>query len=264
MTPQYDAAFADILSGITYWRMWGRLGWQETKRRYRRTVLGPFWTTFSLGIFIMTLGVLWAQLWKQDPKTYIPFLTSGMLAWALVSTIINEGCATFTSAESLIKTLVFPYTVLSCAVVWRNLIVLFHNLLIYVVVVAYAGVTVSESSLLILPGLVLVSVNGASMATLLGLVCSRFRDIQQIIGSLLQVSMFVTPIFWSPEQLGPRGTVFVDFNILYHFVEIIRAPMLGHVPSVWTYEVVAYCTLAGWTTTLMLYSRFRRRMPYWL
>ena len=39
---QYDLAIRDLVSGVLNWRMWGRLGWQETKRRYRRTVIGPF------------------------------------------------------------------------------------------------------------------------------------------------------------------------------------------------------------------------------
>lgn len=264
MTPQYDVAIADIVSGLGNWSMWGRLGWQETKRRYRRTVLGPFWTTFSLGIFIVTLGILWAQLWKQDPKSYLPFLTSGMLAWALVSSIITEGCATFTSAEGVIKALSFSYTFLSCAVVWRNLIVLFHNSLIFLLVLAYSGVAISWNTILILPGLLLISVNGVWVATLLGVLCARFRDIQQIISSILQVSMFVTPIFWSPDQLGARFTRVIDYNVLFHFVEIIRSPMLGKSPASWTYVVVACCTVLGWIATFLIYSRFRRRIPYWL
>lgn len=227
MIPQYDIAADDIISGIRNWRMWGRLGWQETKRRYRRTIIGSFWTTLSLSIFIFTLGIVWAQLWKQDPKVYLPFLTAGMLAWWLVSTIITEGCSVFISAEALIKSMPFSYTVLACAVVWRNLIVFFHHLAIFVGVMVYAGVPVTLNTMLILPGLCLVSFNGIWVAILLGLMCSRFRDIQQIVASVLQISMFVTPIFWEPKQLGDRFARFVDFNPLYHYVDIVRSPLLG-------------------------------------
>lgn len=264
MISQYDVALADIACGLRNYPIWGRLGWQETKRRYRRTVLGPFWTTFSLGIFIVTLGIVWSQLWKQDPKIYLPFLTSGMLAWALISSIITEGCSTFTAAEGVIKTLSFSYTFLSCAVVWRNFIVLFHNSLIFLLVFVYASLSVSWNTMLIIPGLLLISVNGVWVAILLGVLCARFRDIQQIISSILQVSMFVTPIFWSPDQLGARFAGIIDYNVLFHFVEVIRSPMLGKSPALWTYVVVACCTVIGWIGTFLLYSRFRRRIPYWL
>jgi len=264
MTPQYDLAFRDIVGGLLNWRMWGRLGWQETKRRYRRTLIGPFWTTLSLGIFIFALGIVWAQLWKQNPKTYLPFLASGMLAWVLVSSVITEGCVVFTSGENLIKSLRVSYTTLTCAIVWRNLIVLMHNCIIFIAVMIYASVPVTWNSLLIVPGLLLIAINGIWVIILLGLLCSRFRDVQQVTTSILQVAMFVTPIFWAPQQLGARFSKLVDFNVLFHFVDVLRAPLLGRAPSPWTYAMVLACTIMGWALTVMIYSRFRRRLAYWL
>lgn len=98
MTPQYGPVFADIKEGFQNWKVWGRLGWRETRLRYQRTVIGPFWTTLSLGIFVGVMGVIWAQLWKMDTKTYMPFLTSGLITWFLFSVMVTEGCATFISS----------------------------------------------------------------------------------------------------------------------------------------------------------------------
>jgi len=67
---QYDVALADFVEGLTNWRMWGRLGWLDIKRRYRRTVIGPFSTTLSLGIFMFALGIVWANLWHQNLRVY--------------------------------------------------------------------------------------------------------------------------------------------------------------------------------------------------
>lgn len=264
MTPQYSVAISDVVQGMLRWRMWGRLGWQENKRRYRRTVIGPFWTSLSLGVFVVTLGIVWSQLWKQDPKVYLPFLASGMVVWALVGTVITEGCMTFVAAENLIKSLRINYTVLACAVVWRNMGVLVHNIVIFVLVALYGGVSLNWHTLLAIPGLFLVAVNGVWICLLLGLLCSRFRDTQQVITTVLQVAMFVTPIFWSADQLGMRFKGVVDFNLLYHLVDVVRAPLLGRAPSTWTYLFVLLAALIGWTLTLMVFSRFRRRIPYWL
>jgi ABC-type polysaccharide/polyol phosphate export permease len=264
MTPQYGPAIADVRSGLLAWRMWGRLGWAETKRRYRRTTIGPFWTTLSLAVFVIVLGVVWSRLWNQDPKTYMPYLTSGMVTWMLFSAITSEGSAVFINSEVLLKQLRIPYTLLACTVVWRNIIVFCHNLLIYVVVCIYAGISPTWATLLVIPGLLLFCLNGVWIALLLALLCARFRDIQQIITSLLQVSMFVTPIFWSPEQLHGRMIEFVDYNILYHYVEIVRAPLLGRIPGPWTWFMVAAAAVAGWAFTFYLFSMFRRRIPYWL
>ena len=77
MKPQYETAWNDIASGFTQWEVWSRLGWQEVKRRYRRTVLGPFWATLSIGMFIGGMAWIWAPLFKTDVSSYLPFLSAG-------------------------------------------------------------------------------------------------------------------------------------------------------------------------------------------
>ncbi|MDR4493601.1 MAG: ABC transporter permease [Nitrospirales bacterium] len=264
MQPQYGPALVDMIEGTLSWRMWGRLGWLDIKRRYRRTMIGPFWTTLSLGIFILTLGIMWAHLWKQDPKMYLPFLCSGFLVWVMVSTTLIEGCAVFFSAEGLIKQLRFPYSMLVWSVVWRNVIVFFHNLIIFLLVGLYAGVPVNAATLLVFPGLVLLILNSLWMVVVLGLVCSRFRDIQQVMSSILQLAMFVTPIFWTADQLGKRFISFIEYNFLFHVVDIVRSPLLGKSPALWSWLYVGGVTLVGWIVAVVIFSRFRRRISYWI
>lgn len=264
MTQHYAEAIHDIIQGVISYPMWGRLGWQDIRRRYRRTIIGPFWTTLSLAIFIVMLGIVWANLWKLDPKAYLPFLSSGMLAWVFFSALITEGCTTFIAVESLIKQLRISYTLLVCALVWRNLLVFAHNFAIYVFVCLYAGLWPNWNTLLVIPGLAVLCINGVWIALMLGLLCARYRDIQQVVTSILQVAMFVTPIFWQPSQLTGRAILFADYNLLYHYVEIVRDPLLGKPPSAWSWLIVTAATIVGWTTTLCLFSRFRHRIPYWL
>jgi ABC-type polysaccharide/polyol phosphate export permease len=264
MTPEYATALRDVGNGIAEVQMWGRLGWQEVKRRYRRTVFGPFWSTLSLAIFIFSLGFVWANLWKQDPVTYLPFLCGGLLAWTLVSSIIVESCAVFTSAEGLIKQLRVSFTALCCAVVWRNLIVFFHNVVILALIDLVFGITVTWQCLLVIPGLFIICINGIWLSLMLGLVCSRYRDVSQLISSILQISLFITPIFWTPSQLGSSMSAFVDYNILFHFVDLIRAPLLGQTPAAWSYIYIGFASGIGWLVTLATFARFRRRVAYWL
>jgi ABC-type polysaccharide/polyol phosphate export permease len=179
MTPQYAAMWTDVVRGLTAVPIWSRLGWRDVRLGYRRTLIGPFWTTLNLGLFIVMLGIIWSHLWKQDPKSYIPFVSSGMTAWAM------RGTSVFVAGQPLIRELPISYTMLACALVWRNLIAFGHNFIIYVAVCLYAGVEASWSIFLIVPGLVLMCLNGIWVALLLGLACIRFRDIQQLVTTIL-------------------------------------------------------------------------------
>jgi ABC-type polysaccharide/polyol phosphate export permease len=260
----YQVALIDIVAGLLAIDIWGRLGWRDTKRRYRRTLFGPFWTTVSLALFVTVLGIVWSNLWHQNPRTYLPYLTSGMLCWALFSAICTEGCASFVAQETLIKQLRISFTLLACATLWRNIIVFFHNMIIYVIISVYGGVPITWATLLVIPGFALLCLNSLSIAVILGAVCARYRDIQQLISNLLQISLFLTPIFWSPDQLTGRAALLADLNPLYHLIAIVREPLLGRWPEPLTWIVVVTGTFAGWVLTIHVMSKFRHRIVYWL
>ena len=50
------AAIDDLVGGLRDWRFWTTVGWYDIKQRYRRTTLGPFWITISMGIMTGALG----------------------------------------------------------------------------------------------------------------------------------------------------------------------------------------------------------------
>ncbi|HKT17934.1 MAG TPA: ABC transporter permease [Stellaceae bacterium] len=263
MKPDYRRACKDVILGLVKWRIWGRLGWQEIRRRYRRTVLGPLWFTFSLGIFVAGLGLVWAPLFHTNLHDYLPFVTTGMICWTFVASIINEGCLTYTQSESLIKQLNFPLSVLNWMMVWRNIIVLLHNLVIAVVVLLVLQIPPTWATVLFIPGVVIVALNGIWISMLLGMISARFRDVPQLVANLVQVLMFVTPVFWFSGQLGARAAL-VNYNALYHMINVVRAPLLGQMPTLLNYEVDAAVTILGFAMTLFFYARFRRRIAYWL
>jgi len=264
VTPDYPAARADIIDGIFAFQIWTRLGWQEVKRRYRRTVFGPLWATLSLAIFLGAISFVWAPLFGADVRTYLPYVTAGMVSWSFVSALITEGCTTFTAAEGIIKQLNFPYSTFAFMVVWRNTIVLLHHLLVLLFVYIALPERLSFNILLFIPGLIIVAVNGAWMVMLLGMVSARFRDIPPLIGNLMQVMLFVTPIFWSPSQLGAKARYLVDPNYLYHLIDILRSPLLGDRPALLSYAITIVGAILGWAATFAIYARFRRRVPFWL
>jgi homopolymeric O-antigen transport system permease protein len=262
--PYYEVAWTDVSGGLRRWPIWGRLGWQEVKRRYRRTVLGPFWATLSLGMFLGGMAFIWAPLFHTSVTSYLPFLTTGMVTWAFASSLINEGTMTYVAGIGLITQLSFPYSVLNFIIIWRNIIVLLHNFLIVVLVIAVLRVPVTWNMLLVIPGILIVAVNGAWMTIVLGILGLRYRDIPPLVGNLVQIMLFVTPVFWVPSQLGPDAQKFIDLNYIYHLVEVMRAPMLGTAPSFLSYEITIVGALLGWLFAFDLFARFRRRIPYWL
>ena len=98
---------------------------------------------------------------------------------------------------------------------------------------------------------------------LLGLVSARFRDVPQIVASVVQIAFFLTPIIWKPELL-PERALLLDLNPFFHFVEVVRAPLLGQMPGLTSWLATLGVTLGGWLVTLAMYRRFHWRIPYWV
>ena len=262
--PPSQTAFAlqDVVEGACAFRLWGMLGWQDIRQRYRRSTLGPFWLTISMGALVGGLGVLYAGLFRMDVADYLPFVAAGLIIWGLLSGLITEGCAAFIGAEGIIKQVNLPLSVHVYRVVWRNLIVFAHNVAIYVAAAVIFSIQPGWTGLLVLPGLALLCLNGVWMGLLLGLVSARFRDVPQIVASVVQVAFFLTPIIWKPELLPDRAFV-LDLNPFFHLVELVRAPSLGQAPGLVSWLAAAGITLGGWLVTLLMYRRYRWRIAYW-
>lgn len=255
-------ALQDVVDGARAIHLWGLLGWQDVRQRYRRSTLGPFWLTISMGALVGGLGFLYAGLFKIGVADYLPFIAVGFIVWALISSLLTDGCTTFIDAESIIKQVALPLSIHVYRVVWRNFIILAHNVIIYAVVVLFFPVQPGWAGLLALPGLALLCLNGVWIGLLLGLVSARFRDVPQIVASVVQIAFFLTPIIWKPELL-PERALLLELNPFFHLVEVVRAPALGHVPEPASWLAVLGITLGGWLVTLLMYRRFHWRIPYW-
>ena len=241
------------------------LGWYDIRGRYRRSTIGPFWLTISMGVMIASIGLVFGQIFSAPMDEYLPFLAAGIILWAFITGTINEGCTGFIDAEGIIKQLPIPLFVHILRVLWRNLLILAHNILILPLVLLVMGKSLSFVAVWAVPGVLLVVVCLSWVALLFAMLCARYRDLPQIVASVFQVTFYLTPIIWMPSLLPDRvGVAFLELNPFYHLLELIRGPLLGQVPSLTSWIVVAAMAVFGWLFTLFVFSRLHKRVAYWL
>ncbi len=254
---------SDIVVGLSAWRIWGTLGWHDIRQRYRRSVLGPFWFTLSTAIMVVVLGMLYSTLFKQEIKTYLPFLAVGLVVWQYIGSVINEGCSAFIGSAHLIKQIRLPLTIHVCRLAWRNFIILLHSLPVVIVMLFAFGNPIGIEFVLVPFALMILMLHGIWIGVVLGVLCARFRDIPPIVTNLVQVAFFFTPVMWMPEIIEDRAWV-AHYNPFYHLIEIVRAPLLDrpvHVES-WVWSLGLLCI--GFMFAQYLMRRARNRVPYWL
>lgn len=260
---QIQRAIDDLLTGLRRYPLWGMIGFHEMRQRYRRSFLGPFWITISMGVMVLALGLLYGKIFNQDLSLYLPFLSAGFVVWGLLSQLILEGSQAFISSEGMMRQLAAPVSLYVYRVVWTNLLIFAHNIWVFVGVALWFGVDIGWSSLLAIPGLAVLLVNGVWAGLLFGLLSARFRDVPLILGSVVQVMFFITPVIWRPSMLPDRALL-LDLNPFYHLIEIVRAPLLGMPPQWENWVAALLITLVGWAATLVLFATYRWRIAYWV
>jgi ABC-type polysaccharide/polyol phosphate export permease len=259
----FAAAFRDLWASLRAPELWLHHGWMGVARRYRRSVLGPLWHTITLGVFVFVTGLIWSAVMRIDFAGYVAYLTPSLIVWTLLTALVTEGSGIFISAQGLILSLRFPYPVLALSLVWGALIVFAHHLLLFVVVVAIYGPSPSWVMLMAIPGLILVAFNGVWIGLLAGMLCLRFRDLQVVLATVMQLAFFVTPVLWPVELLAPNLAFLVEYNPLFHMLEVVRSPMQGKFPTPANWLGVGLTAAIGWLLTLALYGRMRERLAYW-
>jgi lipopolysaccharide transport system permease protein len=260
--PRFDGS-SDIVVGIFASHVWLALGWHDIRQRYRRSVLGPFWFTLSTLILVGALGFLYSTFFHQDISFYLPYLGIGLVVWQYLSNCVLEGSNVFIAAAPSIKQQRIPLTVHVLRMVWRNFVIMMHGLPILIVLSLVLGNFPGAAILLTIPGLLLVTANCIWIAIVLGIICARFRDVGPIVGNLLQVAFFFTPIMWTTDLVKERAWV-AEYNPLHHLMDICRAPILGQIPPMQSWLWATGVVLVGFVLAWRMLRRYRDRVPYWL
>ena len=245
----------DIQEAITNIRLPLYLARSDIRQRYRRSSLGPFWITISTGVMIVCLGMIFGTIYQTSLSNFLPFVALGLIIWSFISICINEATSVFAHAESIIKQLPIPLFTHVLRMVFRNFFIFLHNILLYPVILICAQLRPNWVYLLVLPGLVILVLNLLWISLLIAIICSRFRDLSQIVASVLQVFFYVTPIIWMPNML--KGNV-------NHLIEIVRSPLMGILPSTLNWIVCITMFFIGSIFTIGLFNKYRGRIAYWL
>lgn len=237
------------------------MAWQDIKQRYRGSTLGPFWSTANLLVIVIGVGILFSSLFDQPLETFIPYLAAGMFVWTFISTTLNESVNAYLAAGSLIRQVKTPMLVFVLRAVFRNVIVLAHNVLVLAAVFIFFRVM--PDILMVLAGLVLLIANVLWMSVIVSLFATRYRDANQAVTHFLSLALFLSPIFWPVDAASDRAA-FILYNPFAHLLDVVRSPLLGQPPSSTSLIIASCMAVLGCALAAIIHRHFRRRIVFWL
>jgi lipopolysaccharide transport system permease protein len=113
-------------------------------------------------------------------------------------------------------------------------------------------------------GFVLVVLNISWFALAFAALCARFRDMKQILASLIQLLFFLSPVLWIPNEMKGLGGRLLALNPIVHMLDVLRGPLIAehfHLHSVLFLLVMG---VAGWAFTLVFLAKVRRRIVHYV
>jgi len=256
-------AINDLKSGIFEYKILYKLCRSEITRRYKRTFLGPLWISISLGMFSIIISVVWSKLWGQNFREYLPYLLAGMIPWTYFATSIAEACQAFPAGASLMLNREYAYTRQIYIILGRNSIILMHNLLVYFIVALFCQINLGFNTLALIVGFLALLVNTFWVALVVAIYALKYRDMAPIITILLQIAMFVTPIMWPVSVLNEKNYFLVDYNPLYHWINISKAALLGETFNINSLFIGIVTSIIGILLAIYIYSLNRKKLTYW-
>lgn len=259
-----QAAREDIVDAVKGWPIWSYMSVLEMRQRYRRSAIGPWWITVSMAVFIAAMSVIYSRLFHQDMATYVPFFTVGILFWTFISACVNDAVDAFKHSAGYIKQMKLPYFFYLFKHVYRQILFLLHNFVVYILVALYFQLPIFHWSLLLfIPGFLLFLINLTWATLLVGLLGIRFRDIVQVVASCVQITFFVSPITWMPKLVGENSLI-VKLNPVSYLLDVVRSPLLGHAPAMTSWLALSGLALVGSLFTFWIFARYRSRIPFWV
>ena len=214
------------------------------------------------------MGGLYSKLFHLKLSEHLPYVTLGLIIWGLISASILEGAEVFVANEGSDQAAAHPAVrarlsngvAPGAAVRTQHRDLRDHRDDLSEAMVV--GRPVGD------PGAGADMLNCIWASLVFGIVGTRFRDIAPLLNSVVQLLFFMTPIIWNAQTLAQQGASrwgkIVELNPLLHYLDIVRAPLLGAPQELRHWIVVIVLTVIGWILAAFAMRQYRSRVPYWV
>jgi lipopolysaccharide transport system permease protein len=221
---------------------------RDMKVRYKRSVLGVAWSLLTPLAQLAVLYLTFDVLLPLNVPNYFTFLFCGLLVWNWFQSSLYQATSTIVDNRELIKRPGFPPAVLPAVTVASNLIhfLLALPILFFFLLLGGIGLT---SAVVALPLVIALQfILTLSLAYFTATFYVTFRDTQHLLGVLLNLLFFLTPIFYKSSDLPGQYQAFYRLNPMVHLIEAYRAILLSgslpHGVDLWALTFPAIALLA--------------------
>lgn len=259
----FGYAWEDLMQGLARHRLVRTMVSTEFKARYKGTMLGAFWLTATAAVTVLGLGLIYSQVFQAEFRTYLPYVAIGMMVWGLINGFVTESITTFSGTATVFTQIKIPLSVFPLTLSGRLMTTFFYRALVVILILFIGSTPVSFWHIAAsLAGVCMIAWTGFWISLLFGILGARFRDFGQFVNAFMTFAFFMTPVFWEASRLNHYSFV-AHLNPLYHFLNIVRGPLVGSSDIGLSFAVAGAISLIVPLLGLGMFAKFRHRLAYW-
>jgi ABC-2 type transport system permease protein len=229
--------------------------------RYKRSVLGFFWTMLHPLLLMLIFVVIFASLFRGRAPHYETYFLSAYVAWNFFAQTVLTAMASVAWNGPLMKRVRVPPSIFTLSVVVSGLVNLGLSLIVLFAIMLVVGAPLHGALWFLPVSLTLVGIFTFGVSLALAAVSVFFGDVREMVQAGMPALMYLTPIIYPVSIVPERYRWPLKLNPLAYIVEIVRAPIYyGILPSQTTLllaVVISFGSLMmGWMVFRHLAPRF--------
>lgn len=205
------------------------LALRDVKIRYKQTLVGVAWVLLQPIITTVIFTTIFFRL-GQSQSSDIPyslFAFSGFTLWTFVNTAISNSSFSLINHSNLITKVFFPRLIIPIAAVGATLFDLLLGFTGLLVAMAFYGISFHWQILLVFVLIIPVVALSLGIGIIFAALNVKYRDIKYILPFLLQILLFISPVFYSLDMLPQDALAMWRLNPLTGILENFRAALFG-------------------------------------
>ena len=236
---------------------------REVSSQYIGSYLGVVWKFVQPMVMIAVFWFVFSVGFKTQPMNDVPFvvwLTAGMAPWFAFSDIISGSTSVVAGHAHLIKKTIFPSQILPLVKLLSSLATHGVFLLVLLVLIACQQLPFSIYFLQFFYYLFCMSVLVVGLSWTLSALYPFVRDVGQLVGIVIQVGFWATPIFWDIQIMPKAVQFYVKLNPMYYIVQGYRESFISFVPF-WQHPLLGLyfwcCALAAFGSGALVFRKLK-------
>lgn len=258
-------AINDIVQGAKNYELWMVFGLNDVQAKYRRSMLGQWWITMSVALFIFIIGTLYKDLLGDNSDNYIVYFATGYILWLFITDSVNSGCNILVKSKAFLLQQEWAISTFLYRLIYRELLFTMHHAVLIPPILIWNGLWPGMDGLaLAFLGVITCIITAFWVALFLAIITLRYRDIAPLVQSFMRLAFFATPVIWVNKDLSGIVYWINLFNPLNIYLEIVRNPILNVPVTSSTWFIAIGLTSLTALLALVTLQRSKKYIIYWV